>query len=94
LWYQLEIQRTFFYCNRQVGGIKIHLVGYGDINLGFATLKQVEAKARAKVHAKGHVATTYHKLTNNQKRGREVNKKCFKVLVGSTKEEGGGFGMK
>jgi len=47
------------------------------------------------VHAKGHVATTYHKLTKNQKRGGgEVNEKCLKVLLGSTKEEGGGFGKR
>jgi hypothetical protein len=58
--------KDIFYCNFQVG-IQVHLVGYGDIHLGFATLKQVKAKARAKVHAKGHVATTSHKLTNNKK---------------------------
>lgn len=46
------------------------------------------------MHAKGHVATTYHKLTNNHKRGGEVNEKCLKVLLGSTKEEGGGFGKR
>jgi len=84
--------QDIFYCNFQVG-IKVDLVGYGDINLGFATLKQVKAKARAKVHAKGPITTTYHKLTNNKK-GGWGEEKCFKVLVGSTKEEGSGFEKK
>jgi len=72
--------QDIFYCNFQVG-IKVDLVGYGDINLGFATLKQVKAKARAKVHAKGPVTTTYHKLTNNKGGGGE-KKKFFKVWEG------------
>jgi hypothetical protein len=90
--------RDIFYRNFQVG-IKVDLVGYGDINLGFATLKQVKAKARVKVHAKIPITTTYRKLTNNKKGGEGGGggggkEKCFKVLVGSTKEEGGGFGKK